>query len=69
MRLVAELGSGTGNKTLHVLRAIVPERQRLVYRPIDVSASALGICERQLGDIADVDAVHADWNPSREGPE
>jgi L-histidine Nalpha-methyltransferase len=61
MHLVAELGSGTGNKTLHVLRAVVPQRQRLLYRPIDVSASALGACEKQLGDIADVCAVHADW--------
>ena len=61
MRLVAELGSGTGNKTLHVLRAVVPQRQRSVYRPIDVSASALSACEKQLGDIADVYAVHADW--------
>jgi dimethylhistidine N-methyltransferase len=61
MRLVAELGSGTGNKTLHVLRAVVPARQRLVYRPIDVSASALCACEKQLGDIADVYTVHADW--------
>jgi dimethylhistidine N-methyltransferase len=61
MHLVAELGSGTGNKTLHVLRAVVPQRRKLVYRPIDVSASALAACEKQIGDIADVRAVHADW--------
>jgi L-histidine Nalpha-methyltransferase len=67
MRLVAELGSGTGNKTLHVLRAVASERDMLVYRPIDVSASALSVCERQLGDIAEVRPVHADWLEGLEG--
>lgn len=61
VRLVAELGSGTGNKTLHVLRAVAPPPERLVYRPIDVSASALLVCEKQLGDMAEVHSVHADW--------
>ena len=61
MRLAVELGSGTGNKTLHVLRALAPPEAQLTYRPIDVSASALLACEKQLGDIADVQSVHADW--------
>lgn len=61
MRLVAELGSGTGNKTLHVLRAVASVDDLLIYRPIDVSASALSACEKQLSDIAEVRPVHADW--------
>jgi L-histidine N-alpha-methyltransferase len=61
MRLVAELGSGSGNKTPHVLRAVMAPRDVLTYRPIDVSASALLACEKQLGAIADVCSVHADW--------
>jgi len=61
MRLAVELGSGIGNKTLHVLRALAPPEVQLTYRPIDVSASALLACEKRLGDIADVQSVHADW--------
>jgi dimethylhistidine N-methyltransferase len=61
MRLVAELGSGAGNKTIHVLRAVALPGDRLTYRPIDVSASALLACEKQLDDIAEVHSVHADW--------
>ncbi|MBV8821080.1 MAG: L-histidine N(alpha)-methyltransferase [Acidobacteriaceae bacterium] len=52
---VAELGSGSGQKTRHVLRA-VGQRQRLVrYCPIDVSRLALDRCARELLDVARVD--------------
>lgn len=61
MRLVAELGSGGGNKTLHLLRDLAHPGDRLTYRPIDVSASALLACEKQIGGIADVHSIHADW--------
>lgn len=61
MRLIAELGSGAGNKTLHLLRDLAHPGDRLTYRPIDVSASALLACEKQIGRIADVHSIHADW--------
>ena len=61
MRLVAELGSGGGNKTLHLLRDLAHPGEHLTYRPIDVSASALLACEKQIGGIADVHSIHADW--------
>jgi L-histidine N-alpha-methyltransferase len=48
---VIELGSGVGQKTRHLLQAIGgPVR----YYPIDVSSEALGRCERDLSDIAEV---------------
>jgi len=49
---VIELGSGTGQKTRHVLRAIRDAEPR--YFPIDVSSDALARCERDLADIAEV---------------
>ena len=58
MRTVAELGSGSGRKTWSVLRAL---QGQVVYRPIDVSASALSTCEKELGELADVQAICADW--------
>jgi L-histidine N-alpha-methyltransferase len=61
VRLVAELGSGSGTKTEHVLRALAGESKELLYRPIDVSGAALSLCEKQLGNIAVIDPVRADW--------
>ena len=46
--VVAELGSGTGSKTRHVLEHL-RKRQVVVYYPIDVSASALSQCAAELG--------------------
>jgi L-histidine N-alpha-methyltransferase len=46
--LVAELGSGTGMKTRHVLQEL-RQRQIVVYYPIDVSGAALAVCKRELG--------------------
>lgn len=51
--VVAELGSGTGRKTKHILQA-VSERRRVVYYPIDVSASALNSCRQELSSSATV---------------
>lgn len=56
--MVSELGSGSGRKTRHILEALGDEA---LYRPIDVSAAALSVCERELGTLARIDPVHADW--------
>jgi L-histidine Nalpha-methyltransferase len=47
---VAELGSGSGRKTRHILEALC-RRQRTSYYPIEISPSALAMCERELSDI------------------
>jgi L-histidine Nalpha-methyltransferase len=47
---VAELGSGSGRKTRWILEALA-RKQRTFYYPIEISASALQMCERELGDI------------------
>jgi dimethylhistidine N-methyltransferase len=47
---VAELGSGSGKKTRQVLEALC-RRQRTRYYPIEISRSALAMCERELSDI------------------
>src|SRR6202161_4158735 len=50
---VAELGSGSGRKTRPILEALC-RRQRTAYYPIEISASALAMCERELRDIESV---------------
>src|SRR6202521_1364243 len=50
---VAELGSGSGRKTRHILEALC-RRQRTSYYPIEISPSALAMCERELRDIESV---------------
>src|SRR6202167_6154311 len=50
---VAELGSGSGRKTRHILEALC-RRQRTAYYPIEISASALAMCERELSDIESI---------------
>jgi len=47
---VAELGSGSGKKTRWLLEAFC-RRQRTFYYPVEISRSALAMCERELGDI------------------
>jgi L-histidine Nalpha-methyltransferase len=47
---VAELGSGSGKKTRCVLEALGSGRQ-VWYCPIEISASALAMCQRELGDM------------------
>src|ERR1700691_5562733 len=53
---VAELGSGTGRKTRHLLEAFC-RRQRTAYYPIEISRSALVMCERELSDIDSISIV------------
>jgi len=53
---VAELGSGSGKKTRWLLEALCG-RQRTSYYPIEISASALATCERELGDIDGLSVV------------
>jgi len=50
---VAELGSGSGKKTRHILEALC-RRQRTAYYPIEISRSALVMCERELSDIESI---------------
>jgi dimethylhistidine N-methyltransferase len=47
---VAELGSGSGKKSRWVLEALC-RKQRTFYYPVEISRSALAMCERELGDI------------------
>lgn len=54
--VVAELGSGTGQKTRWLLEALA-RRQRVNYYPIDISGSALHRCEKELGQIESVSIV------------
>jgi L-histidine Nalpha-methyltransferase len=53
---VAELGSGSGKKTRWVLEALC-RRQHTSYHPIEISHSALAMCERELGDIDSISIV------------
>ena len=47
---VAELGSGSGRKTRWLLEAFA-RRQRVSYYPVEISHSALVMCEKELRDI------------------
>ena len=51
---IAELGSGSGRKTLWILEAFA-ERQATVYHPIEISAKALDQCARELGQLNHVE--------------
>jgi L-histidine N-alpha-methyltransferase len=54
--MVCELGSGNGRKTRFVLEAL-SRRRHIDYFPIEISASALAVCQRELGDIESVGIV------------
>src|ERR1700726_2133568 len=54
--LVAELGSGSGRKTLWILEALT-RRQRTTYCPIEISPTALARCRSELGQIECVSIV------------
>jgi len=54
--LVAELGSGSGRKTRHLLNALTHERP-VVYCPIDISPTALLSCKSELCDIPSLNIV------------
>jgi len=53
---VAELGSGSGRKTRWLLEAFC-RRQRTSYYPVEISRSALVMCERELSDIDSISIV------------
>lgn len=53
---VAELGSGSGRKTRYLLEACA-RRNPATYFPIEISATALAQCQRELGDIDSVAIV------------
>jgi L-histidine N-alpha-methyltransferase len=53
---VAELGSGSGKKTRWLLEALC-RRQRTSYYPVEISHSALVMCERELSDIDAISIV------------
>ena len=56
--IVAELGSGTGKKTRYLLEALSSRQQNSYsYFPIELSASALQSCKRELSDIDGVSVV------------
>jgi L-histidine N-alpha-methyltransferase len=54
--LVAEMGSGSGKKTRWILEALC-RRQHTSYYPIEISATALSMCRRELGDLDAVSIV------------
>ncbi len=54
--VVAELGSGSGQKTRFLLEAL-SRRQRVNYYPIDISSTALHRCQRELGEMDKVSIV------------
>ncbi len=53
---VAELGSGTGKKTRWILEAL-SRWQRTFYYPVEISRSALLMCQRELSDIDSISIV------------
>jgi dimethylhistidine N-methyltransferase len=53
---VAELGSGGGRKTRRILEALC-SRQPTAYFPIEISRTALAMCEREVGDIPAISIV------------
>jgi L-histidine N-alpha-methyltransferase len=53
---IAELGSGSGMKTRRLLGALSREHDAR-YFPIEISATALAACEREMRDISTVSVV------------
>jgi len=53
---VAELGSGSGKKTRWLLESLC-RRQQTFYFPVEISRSALVMCERELRDIDAISIV------------
>lgn len=54
--VVAELGSGSGKKTRWILEALC-RHQHTSYCPIEISPTALAMCERELGDMESISIV------------
>jgi L-histidine Nalpha-methyltransferase len=57
---IAELGSGSGAKTRHILQALRGS-QAVHYYPIDVSAPSLARCEQELGRLGTVVPMEASY--------
>jgi len=57
---VVELGSGSGAKTKRILEAFA-RRSWPRYVPIDVSGSALAVCARDLGEVAEVAPIEGSY--------
>src|SRR5580704_11843029 len=51
---IAELGSGSGSKTRRILSALSTGHHQTRYFPIEISATALAYCEKEVRDIAAV---------------
>ncbi len=58
---MAELGSGSGKKTTHILQSALSGNAGLTYYPIDVSSGALSACEREIGTLCRVIPVCQNW--------
>jgi L-histidine N-alpha-methyltransferase len=54
--VVAELGSGSGKKTRLILETIA-RRQPILYHPIELSRTALSMCERELSQLDSVSVL------------
>ena len=54
--VVAELGSGSGHKTRWILEAL-GRRRPTAYYPIEISRTALQMCENELADIDSITVV------------
>src|SRR5271167_3908431 len=54
---IAELGSGSGIKTRRILSALSLAHHHTRYFPIEISATALAACEREVRDILTVSVV------------
>lgn len=58
--VIAELGSGTGSKTRWILESLANSRP-VTYYPIDLSASALAHCARELAAFAEVHPIEESY--------
>jgi len=58
--IVAELGSGTGTKTRTILEHL-RHRRCAAYYPIDVSATALARCGKEMGTLAEVTTLEMSY--------
>jgi dimethylhistidine N-methyltransferase len=54
--VVAELGSGSGRKTRLILETIA-RRQPTLYHPIELSGTALSMCEREMNQLESVSVL------------
>lgn len=61
--LIAELGSGTGEKTRFLLEAMLDRQAAVRYCPIDVSQAALNRCQRELEPFAEVRPILNSYLP------